>query len=968
MTARVPNVNPNSYFQHMKEPVTGVFEYKSWPRRAGAWVKGLFGLSFDIKNQRFNTGSLARYICEKYVGGENPLQHKKLVRQTIAKVLKQTPPDSLDMLVEFVLKELSGKGIRAVLNIQTEPDDAAECAKISQLFKKIPGASSKKLLQEGGAIGVQHIFDQIQLQADQKELEPLQLAAVAADRLRTNILGTAQHNLNDIWPKLKAIEQRLPESLKDILDLDQSFENYQKFVEKLRERTGNGQIPTALSKKEEVLRAASSLADLQSEYDGALAACDAAIKTFDDLVRVSEQIEIDVQEQAQRGADLKRDVDAARHLPVSVEGNKSLREKQETLSRVIGELRKKIEEWSAGLDSSTEELCQSLQRAGIQEAAVAAVRQQTQELKSKIQSGTATKAELQKYQSMMKDLSQKMGQLTAMQRELESIAPEGEIRKKVQSDFDRAQAVVTSLRHSLESALESPREYSVKVRQFDQGAQRWDECKRELQTAVYLLGARDFMEMLRREGFEVTSLEQSLKAGTSGSEKCQAFLSQFRDRFGFQVDLKSPFLDQVKKLFSEKLRLNFGKATTLEDYIKKWREWVTGIRGNLSQDFRDVDGNFPGLKEGFERARANLLRTSETSIPSSASFTEARALCEYAKELRDLSQQYTAAKAKQKETESQHNSSLGDPAVRQILSALKGLQRRIESHPYGLTVMERDSLRRLIGDYDAKVRELENAFLPSAKMPIPTKVPAKSSVDTYREEQEKQIAEFEDQSSRLLSREGEDDAAIDQLLGSISTFRLSIKSKEQQEAFTNFSRRMSALERELGAAKQQILARKRGQDLLRQQREAVQKAAYDLLTAWDLKQEIDFAPVTDARARYPDKETDPSVGLEECVDLFRALEDFRTKKTERGGYWCVVKMDRGKLTTGTTWLTWPSTAGIPELLRDVREKSLPLLMTLSAPTREKMISALGNLGEVYDWDEGISSEVEEFVTALREGK
>ena len=268
MTTRV-DIN-SSYFTpaerpETKEHVKGVLGY-TWKITKG--FASLFNLSFAIKDGQFNTGSLARYICEKYVSGQNPLQYKSLVRKAITHVLAKQRPDSLNDLIDAVLKLLAGKEVSAVLALGTNPkqvETKSQYNEISTLFDKILRAEKSKV----------------------HEISQKLNAEPSIELIREKTLGAADKLLNDtIFPQLKKL--KLPESMEKILKKQPSFETYVEFVKTLRQLTGKTEheIPDTLQNWQEVIKEATLLGELHSTIFPGLR----EIELLDPLARITKKL------------------------------------------------------------------------------------------------------------------------------------------------------------------------------------------------------------------------------------------------------------------------------------------------------------------------------------------------------------------------------------------------------------------------------------------------------------------------------------------------------------------------------------------------------------------------------------------------------------------------------------------------------------------------------------------------------
>jgi hypothetical protein len=247
MTIRVDG--NSSYFTPAERPeekrVRGILEY-TWKITKG--FARLFNLSFSLKDGQFNTGSLARYICEKYVSGNNPLQHKSQVKTAITRVLaNRQPPDSLNDLIDAVLKSLAGKEVSEVLDLGTNPKQVEtkdQYKKISTLFITI---QQKKPLESKAGTPTISISQKLNAQK-------------SIDLIRERTIGAAETLLSvTIFPKLREI--KLPEPLAKIAKKPPSFETYVEFVTALRQLSDNP-IPDTLQDWEVVLREATILGKL----------------------------------------------------------------------------------------------------------------------------------------------------------------------------------------------------------------------------------------------------------------------------------------------------------------------------------------------------------------------------------------------------------------------------------------------------------------------------------------------------------------------------------------------------------------------------------------------------------------------------------------------------------------------------------------------------------------------------------
>lgn len=960
----------------------GVQRYRNgwgwWGRLIHSLGSGSFKTSVgDGKERWVNKGSLARYISDTYIIGNVP-QKKQIVLKAINECLSgHDKPTTLDETVQKVLNRLAGDHIRNVLELRdkgvTAVDTKKQHTEVSSLFRTVrpqaPSTSASVSLSDGQSPQVK-LKDQVITELEQ------------------NTLGQAKTILEELFVKLRKLSF-LPSEV--VPAEGASFEQYEAFVSKLNEACTTTLEPK-LSMKEQVLAGATAW-NTQCQQK------EQARKAQEEEARKAAERE----EQARKAQE-----DAA--LEAARRAEAAIKEKLETLT------------------AKTNEVCGALQRLGVTEDAVKA-------LKGRLAGVTTEPSDekIEAFAAHVEEIEQHRAMLAEMQATIDKLAPKGEVRQAVQQQYDPAQGDITTLVTQFSNWLKAPPDQGRQPPPSlsDAENKQWQDHLAALKRAVQLLEPLKLVQILKDKGFDVTGLEQMVRSATRVGDvqsQYKAFVKQLRDTFQLSIQEGQPFLEQVKSQLGDRYTLFLGRQPTLENLIGALKEWKENTLKKLPAEtsYGEVFTTFPQLKAGFETKKEAIEKAIKVMLPEQKIKSDVESFLEDWKRLQELAGQLKGLRDRfstiQKQYQGQYEGARWSLQAKTATEALGRVEKLVYRDGLQEVTQAVKAYKKAIDALEGQCRQVQQQAEAVQKQEegqrkktqqsavdlIQTSLNAlkegtKESADIERElaliemfrsvyknnliDFEKQLISMQAELQQLqkerekltkqvdelvqIASAAQDLTAIEAVLAGIDQVEGQAKAGTfQANVLNEVSPRLAEARGKLEATKAAIAQAQRAKEEGAQATQTLGGEVRNLLETWDLSSNIDFRSLQPLRQKVEaagiSRDADPSQGLEECVELFRTLEEYRQKRAKRRWLdnWSVTIRD-GNLVTANTTLT-PSAEGVADKIRSVHENSSLFMVLKSLPEdeKQKIKTALEALKEAYRRYPDIVGAVDDFVKAL----
>ena len=337
--ARLPEFSNNS-------ETPGVVQYNTWFGRVLSWINISFAIVNGPNKCWINKESLARYICKKYVVGENQLRFKDIVKKNIAEIMSTSSSVDLNTLVKNVVESMASPEIQEVLSAKREAENSQYHVVGIEDYKKL-----KKALD---FLSVNSHQDEPLHRKNGKV--PLMLEKIIGNVMRQKI-EEVNTRLEQNFNSLRGL-QNLPIKLQEYLSQKASVEIAETIFHDLRERTGQTDI--CFENIEKAVEAAQGISSDLTEKRAVLEAMKMTLKEIQQLEMRDQQARDAVQATQGFVDTMSRNLTEALQSSATqyIEAQKALTTSTIDCQQVILDLKKTVD------ISNVEKMCGTLEEFG----------------------------------------------------------------------------------------------------------------------------------------------------------------------------------------------------------------------------------------------------------------------------------------------------------------------------------------------------------------------------------------------------------------------------------------------------------------------------------------------------------------------------------------------------------------------------------------------------------------------------